>query len=474
VLHSGQSVLLGEISSFEAIAYDKAHAELLKEIGVQSIMSVPVIARGRTLGALTFVAAESGRRYSTDDLDLAEEVGRRAALAIDNARLYEQAQRASQARQDILAIVSHDLRNPLGSILLRSYHLLKQVLPTEEPGCRARKDIEAIEHAARQMNRIITDLVDIASIESGYLKVEKKRHQVTPLVQEALDVHEPFATQKKVRLDLELPSEPLEVNCDRERVLQVFGNLIGNAIKFTPEGGTIKVHASRRGEEILFSVADTGAGIQPDELPHVFDRYWQAKKTARLGTGLGLSIAEGLVEVHGGRIWAESKLGHGATFFFTIPVVDAAAAPARPVQEPARNGTRLLNTTEGDRVSPSSAIVFLVDDDDELRESISQLLEHESYVVLCARDGREALARMRSISGPAVAVIDLMMPGMDGWKLARTMKADPALSYIPIIVVSSKAGAYVPGADRVLEKPCSAPRLFAAVKELLAAEKHHS
>jgi signal transduction histidine kinase len=148
-----------------------------------------------------------------------------------------------------------------------------------------------------------------------------------------------MARQKKVRLERELPSEPFEIHCDRGRVLQVFGNLIGNAIKFTPEGGAIKLRAEQRGEEALFSVADTGPGIAPDELPHVFDRYWQAKETACLGTGLGLSIAGGLVEAHGGRIWVESTPGQGATFFFTIPMADA--DEARP---PGRADTKKTAT----------------------------------------------------------------------------------------------------------------------------------
>ena len=318
VLRSGESVLIAEVSSFEAIAQDQAHAELLKEAGVQSMMSVPLVARGRTLGALTFLAAESGRRYSSDDLDLAEEVGRRAALAIDNARLYEQAQRAIHARQDMLAIVSHDLKNLLGVILMRSALLLKTPAG-EELRLGSRRVVEKIRRSAERMKRLIEDLLDLASIEAGRLTVEKKRHPIAPLVQEALELLEPMAVQKNLRLERELPSERLDIDCDRERVLQVFGNLIGNAIKFTPEGGTIKVRAEMRGDETRFSVADTGPGIRPDDLPHVFDRYWQAKKTARLGTGLGLSIAEGLVEAHGGRIWVESTPGRGSTFFFTIP-----------------------------------------------------------------------------------------------------------------------------------------------------------
>jgi signal transduction histidine kinase len=145
------------------------------------------------------------------------------------------------------------------------------------------------------------------------------RHAFAPLVREAIESHRPAAAVRALRLDDALTSEVFDLECDRGRVLQVFGNLIGNAIKFTPKGGAVTVRAERRGEEMLFSVADTGPGISLDEVSHVFDRYWQTKKTARLGTGLGLSIAKGLVEAHGGRIWVESTLGQGATFFFTIP-----------------------------------------------------------------------------------------------------------------------------------------------------------
>jgi signal transduction histidine kinase len=283
------------------------------------MMSVPLIARGRGLGVLTFVAAESGRRYSASDLALAEEIGRRAAIAIDNAQLYEQAQSAIRARQDVLAIVSHDLKNPLGAILMTVERLTEES-PTDDPAARKR-GIHLIQRSAERMNRLIADLLDVASIEAGHLAVEMKPHPVGPLIREAVELHRARAAQKQLQLEGVLPDTELEVDCDRGRVLQVFGNLIGNAIKFTPNGGSIKVCAEPCGEETLFFVADSGAGIKPDELSHVFDRFWQARSVARVGTGLGLTIAKGLVEAQGGRIWAESTVGQGATFFFTIPKV---------------------------------------------------------------------------------------------------------------------------------------------------------
>jgi signal transduction histidine kinase len=284
-----------------------------------SMMSVPLIARGRGLGVLTFVAAESGRRYSSSDLALAEEIGRRAAIAIDNAQLYEQAQSAIRARQDVLAIVSHDLKNPLGAILMTA-ECLTEESPTDDPVARKR-GIHVIQRSAQRMNRLIADLLDVASIEAGHLAVETKPHPVGPLIREAVELHRAKAAQKELQLEGVLPDAESKIDCDRGRVLQVFGNLIGNAIKFTPNGGSIKVCAQPCGEETLFFVADSGAGIEPDELSHVFDRFWQARRVARVGTGLGLTIAKGLVEAQGGRIWAESTVGQGATFFFTIPKV---------------------------------------------------------------------------------------------------------------------------------------------------------
>jgi signal transduction histidine kinase len=312
-LRTGESVLLTDHDL--AARYRIGDSEL-EELGIQSMIAVPLVARGRGVGVLTFVAA-FGRRPSVSDLALAEEIGRRAAIAIDNAQLYEQAQSAIRARQDVLAIVSHDLKNPLGAILMTAERLTEES-PTDDPVMR-RRGIQLIQRSAERMNRLIADLLDVASIEAGHLAVETKPHPVGPLLSEAVELHRAAAARKELQLEGVLPDAELEIDCDRGRVLQVFGNLIGNAIKFTGNGGSIRVCAEPCGEETLFFVSDSGAGIAPDDLSHVFDRFWQAKRAARVGTGLGLTIAKGLVEAQGGRIWAESSVGQGATFFFTIP-----------------------------------------------------------------------------------------------------------------------------------------------------------
>ncbi|WP_437941970.1 PAS domain S-box protein [Sorangium sp. So ce341] len=330
VLRTGEPLLLPEISepAVGATAHDPSHRGSLRAGGSGAVMVVPLVARGRTLGALTFVAAESSRRYSAADLAVAEEVAHRVTMAVENARLYQRAQRAIRTRDDFLAIVSHDLRNPLSSILTAAALLMK-TLPASDQGARDRKRAEIILLAAQRMLRLIGDLLDVAAIEAGRLSMEKRRHAAGALVRDAIEMEQALAAQKHLVLEGEIGGgDGFDVRCDRERVLQVFTNLIGNAIKFTGEGGTITVRAEPRGEEALFAVADTGAGIRPDELPHVFDRFWQVAETARLGTGLGLTIAKGIVEAHGGRIWAESQHGAGATLFFTLPLVQPEGAAA--------------------------------------------------------------------------------------------------------------------------------------------------
>jgi len=200
--------------------------------------------------------------------------------------------------------------------------ILKRLPPGENQADQTwRKVAAGIRRSADRMNRLILNLLDVASIEAGRLVIEKKRDRVGSLVRDAIEMQQVLATAKTLALEAKIAApDDLEVMCDRERLLQVFANLIGNAIKFTPEGGSITVGVEARGPEVRFAVNDTGPGILEDALPHVFDRFWQAQKTARLGTGLGLSIAKGIVEAHGGRIWVESQLGIGTKFFFTLPL----------------------------------------------------------------------------------------------------------------------------------------------------------
>jgi signal transduction histidine kinase len=228
------------------------------------------------------------------------------------------AKRATQARDDILGIVAHDLRNPLAAIAS-----LAAVLRMREADGEIGEEIAI---AANRMNRLIGDLLDVTRMEAGHLSLKQERLPAAETITDALEGQIPLASAASLELRLETSPDLPYIWADRDRLLQVFENLIGNAIKFTKPGGRITLGATVRGGEIIFSVSDTGRGIAEAHLPHVFDRFWQAPGTERRGMGFGLAIVKGIVEAHGGRVWVQSAPGQGSTFFFTIPPVEAQSA----------------------------------------------------------------------------------------------------------------------------------------------------
>lgn len=325
-LRAGETLLIPDLtpSALGAITADPAGQAAIRGSGLRALVLLPLTGRGRLLGVLTLGVTRPERTWTKSDLPELEDVVQRIALGADNARLYQQARQASRARDDTLAAISHDLRNGLNTVLT-AVGLLLRSLPPDEDGRRERRHVEAIRRSAERMNRLIGDLLDVASIEAGRLFVEPRREPVRPIIQEALAACLEPAREKSLRIDHELTVPDIDVVCDRERVLQVLGNLVGNAIKFTPDGGLVHVTVEELDDEVMFAVRDSGIGVSPKQLPHIFDRFWQATPKARLGSGLGLTIAKGVVEALGGRIWVESRPGEGTTFFFTLPL-------ASPVQ----------------------------------------------------------------------------------------------------------------------------------------------
>jgi signal transduction histidine kinase len=281
-------------------------------------IAAPLVGRnGRTLGVIQLWEKKEGRFNESDEAVLTQ-LAQMCSVALENARLYKAAQDATRARDDLVAIVSHDLRNPVHTINMAAAFLL-EIAPPVDRRITSRRQLEVIQRAAHRANRLISDLLDVAKIQAGGMAVEPTPIDVPSLVQEAVDAVTPLASAKQLRVDRVISTEFRQVCADRDRVLQVFGNLLGNAIKFTPSGGQITITADAEATQAHFCVSDTGPGIPPEHVPHVFDRYWQAKSTAKLGTGLGLSIAKGIVEAHSGKIWVESEPGKGASFNFTLP-----------------------------------------------------------------------------------------------------------------------------------------------------------
>ena len=256
--------------------------------------------------------------WTASSLEAADEL-RRRAIEVDIARRFLGEQRAVRARNDLLAIVSHDLRGPLSGVLLQTEVMLHLTRDGDEGRANVlRGSAERIRRSAAHMKALTDDLLDLASIEAHRFAVQPKSVESRDLVEDAVQAASPLAEAKRITLAVELIDVP-RLEADPERIFRVLSNLLGNAIKFTPEGGTIAVRAERRGDDFAIAVADTGPGIAADQLPHVFERYWKAQSTSQPGSGLGLYIANGIVEAHGGKIWAESSAG-GARFTFILPL----------------------------------------------------------------------------------------------------------------------------------------------------------
>jgi signal transduction histidine kinase len=255
----------------------------------------------------------------------AELLRRREREAIESRRLYEvergaraEAEAAAQARADILAVVSHDLRNPMTAISTSAAIVIRKI----DRGAveDTRKHLHTIQRAVDSMNRLVSDLLDVSRIEAGKLPLDKRMYDIADVVNQAVELLRPVAHAKAQELSVELgDADGLEVECDRERVQQILSNLLGNAIKFTPEGGQTTVSLERRAATVQLAVKDNGPGISPEHLPHLFDRYWQSAENRRAGIGLGLTIVKGIVQAHQGEVWVESEIGSGSRFCFTLP-----------------------------------------------------------------------------------------------------------------------------------------------------------
>jgi PAS domain S-box-containing protein len=316
-------------AELEAIAQGPAHLQVLRAMAPASLISVPLMVGERLMGSLTFVSSTPARVYGATDLRLATAIAQHASLAIENARLYRAALQATGMRDQVLGVVAHDLRNPLSTISLHASALGRA---RQQPERRDQKHKQAIERATGRMNRLIQDLLDVVVLEAGHLRVVKSELSPNDLLAEAVETQRALAAATSIELRLDAAPDVPPILGDRERLLQVFANLIGNALKFTEAGGEVTAGVTAGESSALFWVADTGRGLTPAELARVFDRFWQASaRSGRLGAGLGLPITKGIVEAHGGRIWVESTPGEGSTFFFSIPLAAPRGAAAGDV-----------------------------------------------------------------------------------------------------------------------------------------------
>jgi PAS domain S-box-containing protein len=337
VVETQHAVVIEEVQPgyLESVALDDEHLRTLRSLDPTSFIVVPLVARGQSLGTLAFGASGGSRRYGLLDANIAERLATVVALALDNARLYQHLERAIRARDEVLGVVAHDLRNPLNTILAAA-RLFEMQIP--EDSIVGQETVATIWRSVKRATRLIDDLLNVTSIDAGQLSVVRHHFGAEELVVAAVEAHRLLASSASLELRLAAERPLPEIWADRDRCLQVFENLIGNAIKFTPRGGRIIVSAFAEDGEVHFSVADSGVGIAPESLPHVFDRFWKAKNAKREGAGLGLSICKGIVAAHGGRIWVESARGRGTTVHFTIPVWNAVEHPPSPAWSSSGDG----------------------------------------------------------------------------------------------------------------------------------------
>ncbi|HEY3134015.1 MAG TPA: PAS domain S-box protein [Gemmatimonadaceae bacterium] len=326
VMTTGAPVLEAEITpAFIRQSFAEAsQRKVVEALAPRSLICVPLTASGKPLGALTLVTSDtSSRRFTVADLSLAADLARRAAIVVEHARLFHEAQQATRARDDVLAVVAHDLRNPLNTVSM-AVTLMLETTPPER--VQERRQVEILRRAADRMNRMIQDLLDVKRMESGRLTIDAKPESPSELINDTLDMLRPLAAGSTIRLETSIEDNLPTVLADSSRIQQVLSNLVGNAVKFTPRAGRITVCAEQIDSEVRFGVIDTGPGIPTEQLPHIFGRFWQAKTSDHRGIGLGLAIAKGIVEAHNGRIWVESHVGLGSTFYFTLPSATEIAA----------------------------------------------------------------------------------------------------------------------------------------------------
>lgn len=344
VMGSGEPLLIEEVSDdwLESVARSDDHHAAVRQLALRSLLIVPLLARKNSVGTLTLLRTTARPAFDERDREVAEELGRRAALAVESARLYDAAREATRARDDLLGVVSHDLRNPLNAIVMASSFLL-EVLPPQDREFE-RKQASVIRRAAERANRLIQDLLDIRRIEGGQLVLDLRSYPVRLLIDEAIDLACASRSARDARIERGTIDATLTASVDRDRVLQALGNLISNAVKFTPSDGRITVGAQRRGERVAIAVADTGAGIAAEHMSKLFDRYWQANRRDRRGVGLGLSIVKGIVDAHGGEIIVTSAPGEGSVFTLSLPCTpppeNEVALPVAREEQPTAGGRR--------------------------------------------------------------------------------------------------------------------------------------
>ncbi|WP_052050735.1 PAS domain S-box protein [Leptolyngbya sp. KIOST-1] len=468
----------------EAVAQDDDHLRLIQSLGLKSCIAAPLVARSQVLGVILFLTAESDRRYVPADLALAENIAHQLAIAVDNARLYQdeqtarsEAEAANRIKDEFLAVLSHELRSPLNPIL--GWSQLLQKRSTEDPTLL--RGLQTIERNAKLQTQLIADLLDVSRILQGKLHLDVAPVNLQTAIQASLETVHLAAEAKAIQIHTHLGASVPPVLGDAGRLQQVVWNLLSNAVKFTPEGGQIKlsleaIAPTRPGGAAYaqVTVTDTGQGITPEFLPFMFDRFRQAdSKTTRQfgGLGLGLAIVRQLVELHGGTIAATSPgEGQGATFTVRLPLQVSSAAAAQGLQP-------TLPPQAMARPNPLSGVrILAVEDEDDARDLLVLVLEQAGATVTAVSSAAEALQQLPHLALD-VLISDIAMPAVDGYMLVQQMRSQlvqqgkqPSFKAIALTAYAGEANqqqALAAGFQRHVSKPFEPADLVAEIAALV-------
>ncbi|HEY3162251.1 MAG TPA: PAS domain S-box protein [Vicinamibacterales bacterium] len=448
---------------------DAEALRILRRLGLLSYLCLPLTVQGRTIGTVTLGRSESGRRFDEEDVRVAEDAASRAALAVDNARAYEELQAANQLKDEFLATLSHELRTPLNAILGYARMLRSGILKED----RKEQALETLERNASSLTQMVEDVLDVSRIAAGKIRLHIQPVDLAMVLGDALATIRPAADAKGVRLEPILEPHAGPVSGDPDRLRQVFWNLLSNAVKFTPRGGRAQLRLQRVNSHVEVTVSDTGIGIREDFLPYLFERFRQGDSTTTRthgGLGLGLAIARRIVELHGGRVEAFSPgEGKGATFRVKLPImiVHTEAETDRRVHP--RGDTR---RAPAEFPTLPDICVLAVDDDPDALGLVREILESAGARVRTATSAREALESIEQ-DAPDVLVSDLGMPGMDGYEMIKRVRnMEGAARELPAAALTAyarsedRARALRLGFEMHLAKPIDPSELIAAVASL--------
>jgi signal transduction histidine kinase/CheY-like chemotaxis protein len=431
-----------------------AHTERLYSAGWRSILAIPMLREGRIVGVLV-VRRKTAGGYSADIVDVLETFASQSAVAILNARLYREVERksaelevASRHKSEFLASMSHELRTPLNAVIGFSEVLLERMFG--ELNDRQEEYLHDILSSGQHLLELLNDILDLSKVEAGQMELDRS----TFSVQQAIDYGVSMVRERAVQHDIDIvcnvAPEVHNVHADPLRYRQVLLNLLTNAVKFTPDGGTITVEANTDGEVVTLTVTDTGIGIAPEDRARIFESFQQGSRAARRqeGTGLGLTLSRRIVDLHEGRMWLDSEVGVGSTFGFAVP--------ATLVTSPVR-------TTRGQ--STGRPAIVVIEDDPHSMDLLLLYLDGLDMDIVGTGTGEEGLAVIRELR-PRAVILDLRLPGMDGWELLSAISGDPALTEVPVIVASvvdDRPRGLALGAAVYLVKPVTRDEILTAL-----------